>query len=128
MTFKSRLTTAIATGAVLINALAPLAMADSTITVAGNGADSHSGVNVSNNSVANVTQTNVANITNNVTSNASTGGNSSSFNTGDANNTVNVTNAANANQANLSNCGCNGSGANVTVGGSDPAAGNGAFS
>jgi len=136
MTFKSRLTTAIATGAVLINALAPLALADSTITVSGNGADSHSGVNISNTSVANVTQNNTANITNNVTSNASTGGNSSSFNTGgnttiqtgNANNTVNVTNAANANQANLSNCGCNGDGTNVTVGGSDPQTGNGAFS
>lgn len=136
MTFKSRLTTAIATGAVLLNALAPLAMADSTITVAGNGADSHSGVNVSNNSVSNVTQNNTSNITNNITSNASTGGNSSSFNTGGnttiqtgaANNTVNVTNATNANQADLSNCGCNGGGTNVTVGGSDPDSGNGAFS
>ena len=40
MTFKTRLTTAIATGAVLLNALAPIAAAD-TITVSGNGAFSN---------------------------------------------------------------------------------------
>lgn len=130
MTFKTRFTTAIATGAVLVNALAPIALAN-TVTVSGNGAFSNSAVNVSNNSNTVVNQTNDANITNHVDSNASTGGNSSNFNTGgnttiktgNATNNVNVTNAANLNQASLSNCGsCNGGATNVTV------KGNGAYS
>src|SRR5580692_3872365 len=102
MNFKSRFVTAIATGAVLVSALAPLANAD-TVTVSGNGALSGSVVNVSNSSNTVVNQTNNANISNNINTNASTGGNSSTFNTGgnttiktgNANNTVNVSNAAN---------------------------------
>ena len=130
MTFKSRITTAIATGAVLVNALAPVALAN-TVTVSGNGAFSNSAVNVTNNNSNVVSQTNDANITNHIDSNATSGGNSSNFNTGgnttiktgNVTNDVNVTNAANLNQATLSNCGtCNGGATNVTV------SGNGAYS
>jgi len=129
MTFKKRIITAIATGAVLVNAMAPLALADTNLTVSGNGALSSNAVNVVSASNTVVNQTNNANITNNVHSDASTGGNSSNFNTGgnstistgDANNTVNVSNAANLNEANVS-CGCGNGATSVNV------TGNGAYS
>ena len=133
MTFKTRFTTALATGAILVNALAPIAMAN-TVTVSGNGVNSTNGVNVTNSSNTVVNQTNDANITNHVSSNASTGGNSSNFNTGgnttintgSATNNVNVTSAANLNQASLSNCAsCNGSATNVTVSGNGVGSDNG---
>jgi hypothetical protein len=131
MNFKSRVITAIATGAVLVSALAPLASAD-TVTVSGNGALSGSEVNVSNSSNTVVNQTNNANISNNINTNASTGGNSSTFNTGgnttiktgNANNTVNVSNAANLNQATVS-CGCDTSGMQVNVTGNGAESENG---
>lgn len=127
MTFKTRFTTAIATGAVLVNALAPVALAN-TITVSGNGAFSNSAVNVSNNTTTVVNQTNDANITNHIDSNASTGGNTSNFNggnttikTGNATTDVNVTSAVNLNQASLSTCGtCNGGATDVTISGNLP--------
>lgn len=108
MTYKSRITTAIATGAVLVYALAPLALAD-TVTVSDNGALSNSAVNVTNSSNTVVKQTNNSNISNNINSNASTGGNSSNFNTGgnttistgNAKSTVTVNNASNLNQASV---------------------------
>jgi hypothetical protein len=127
MTTKSRFTTAIATGAVLLNALAPIAFASSAndITVTGNGVNSTSNVSVNRASDTVVNQTNNANITNNVSSNASSGGNSSSFNTGgatrivtgNATSNVKIDNAANLNKADLSNCNCNGGAYNVTVDG-----------
>jgi hypothetical protein len=126
MTTKSRFTTAIATGAVLLNALAPVALASSNdITVAGNGVNSTSNVTVNRASDTVVNQTNNANITNNVSSNSSSGGNSSSFNTGgdtrivtgNSTSNVKIDNAANLNRADLSNCNCNGGAYNVTVDG-----------
>ena len=48
MTYNKRIITAIATGAVLLNAMAPLALADTTLTVTGNGALSNNAVNVTN--------------------------------------------------------------------------------
>jgi len=130
MTFSKRFTTAIATGAVLINALAPIAFADS-VTVSGNGAFSNNAVNSSVNTTTAVNQSNNANIVNNVTSNASTGGNSSNFNTGgdsrivtgNATTNTSVSTAANLNKASIDNCGaCSGGATNVTV------SGNGAYS
>ncbi len=130
MTFKKRFITAIATGAVLVNALAPVALANS-LNVTGNGAFSNSAINVSSNSTTSVNQTNNANITNNVSSNANTGDNSANFNTGgdskivtgDATTNTSISNAANLNKASLSNCGgCEGGATNVTI------TGNGAYS
>jgi len=129
MTFKSRLTTAIATGAVLVSALAPIASAD-TVNVTGNGAFTNNAASVSTNTTSVVNQTNNANISNNVNSNASTGGNSSDFNTGgsstiktgNATTNVSINNAANLNSATVSNCGCSNDPINVSVGG------NGAYS
>jgi hypothetical protein len=126
MTTKTRFTTAIATGAVLLNALAPVALASSAndIVVSGNGVNSTSNVSVNKTSASVVNQTNNANITNNVSSDASTGGNSSSFNTGgntrivtgNATSNVDITNAANLNKADISNCGgCSGGAYDVKI-------------
>lgn len=129
MTFKSRVTTAIATGAVLLYAMAPITLAD-TITVTGNGALSANAVNSTSNQTTVVNQTNNAAVSNNVSSSASTGGNSADFNTGgnttiktgDANNTVNVSTAVNLNKASVDPCACDSGAANVTI------SGNGALS
>lgn len=130
MTFTKRITTAIATGAVLANALAPVALAN-TYSVTGNGAFSDSNVKVSNESTVKVNQTNDANIVNKVNSNASTGGNSANFNTGGDNvvksgaatSSTSINNAANLNKASMPGCGaCEGGAANVNV------SGNGSYS
>lgn len=129
MTFKTRLTTAIATGAVLLNALAPIALAQDA-TVTGNGALSNNTVNVNNNSTTVVSQTNYATVNNTVNSNSNTGNNSAglntggnvAINTGSATTAVTVENAVNKNVASL-DCDCvAGGNTNVTV------AGNGALS
>lgn len=125
-----RFTTAIATGAVLLNALAPVAFAD-TVSVTGNGAFSDNTVKVANENTTVVDQSNTANVENNISSNASTGGNSSSFNTGgdsrivtgDAVSSTDVSTAVNLNQAVLKDCGgCDNDNLNVKI------SGNGAYS
>lgn len=129
MTFTKRITTAIATGAVLVNALAPVALAQE-INVEGNGAFSDNGVAVSNNSNTTVSQTNNANVTNKVSSNASSGGNTSKFNTGGsssidtgaATSSTTINNSLNSNKASLPSCGnCAAGATDVTV------SGNGAY-
>ncbi len=122
MTFKTRLTTAIATGAVLLNALAPVALAQDA-TVAGNGASSNNTVNVTSNSNTTVAQSNNATVTNAVNSNSNTGGNTAGFNTGgnvgiqtgNATTAVSVETAVNKNVASL-DCECvSGGNTNVTI-------------
>ncbi|MBI2031183.1 MAG: hypothetical protein HYT08_01075 [Candidatus Levybacteria bacterium] len=125
---KRKLATAIATGALLLNAFAPIAFADTTIQISGNGAGSNNWANVNQVSTTTVNQTNNANVTNNVNATADTGDNSANFNTGgnvtvntgDANVTTNVSNTLNANQAQV-NC-CQAGNTNVTI------EGNGVFS
>ncbi len=126
---NKKIATAIATGAVLLNALAPMAFANTDV-VAGNGAGSQNQVNTNNNNVTSVSQSNNANISNTVVSTATTGGNNASANTGgnttvtsgNAISGVSVTNAANTNSALVNgNCNCQG-GAN-TVGILDNGAG-----
>lgn len=130
MTLKTRITTAIATGAVLLNALAPLALAN-TITESGNGAFSDNTVKLNNDTKTVVDQTNDAHVSNNISSNASTGGNSASFNTGgdtkivtgNAGSNVDVNTAVNLNKADISNCGaCQAQDTNIKI------SGNGAYS
>lgn len=112
MTNFRKLSTAIATGAVLLSSVAP-AFAD--VTVSGNGAFSENGVSTTSTTTTAVTQNNDANISNNISSSSSTGGNTANFNTGsggttintgDATNDVTVDNAVNVNQATVSSCGC----------------------
>ncbi|MBA3724074.1 MAG: hypothetical protein H0W89_04255 [Candidatus Levybacteria bacterium] len=55
---------------------------DTSVAVVGNGAFSHTGVQVSNSSWLTVMQSNVTSVLNAVTSSSNSGGNASSFNTG----------------------------------------------
>jgi len=120
--FQTKLTTAFATGAVLLNALAPLASADTNLTITGNGSNSTSTAAVSSTTTNTVVQANDANISNNVHVDSNTGGNSADNNTGgnvgvqsgNATTDVSVSNAANSNAATLNNCNCNND-ATVTV-------------
>jgi hypothetical protein len=118
-----RFTTAIATGAVLLNALAPVALA-SDLNVVGNGVNSTNDINVTKTSATVVNQTNNANITNNVSSKASTGGNDASYNTGgdvkvktgDAITNTEIKNAVNLNKASVQTCGsCDGGSFDVKI-------------
>lgn len=127
MNYKRKITTAFATGAVVLNALAPAAFA-SDITISGNGAFSDNKVDVSNDNNTTVHQNNDAHVSNNVDSHASTGGNDASFNTGgdttittgNASTNTTVNNELNKNVASVSGGGNNGT--DVTI------SGNGAFS
>jgi hypothetical protein len=128
MNFKTRITTAIATGAVLLNALAPAAFAGTTIEISGNGAGADNWVTLNQSSVQTVNQSNVANVNNNVNADAKTGGNGASFNTGgnvtvatgNATAKANVSNDLNTNVAKVDCCASGNT--NVTV------SGNGAYS
>lgn len=118
---QTRITTAIATGAVLLSSVAPAFAAD-TIVITGNGRDSESNVAVTQNNTNVVAQTNTAVINNNTSVNSNTGNNKANDNagdvhmtTGDTNANVDVRNSANNNVATVNGC-CNG-GAEVVVSG-----------
>ena len=128
MTFTKKFTAAIATGAVLVNAVAPAAFA---AEISGNGAFSDNTVRIQQNSENVVSQSNEANVVNNVNSSATTGGNKGSFNTGgetivvtgNAKSVTDINNSLNTNHATVSNCGtCAQGETDVTI------SGNGAFS
>lgn len=129
MTNFRKISTAIATTAVLLSSVAP-AFAAGTVDVTGNGAFSQNTVSQSGTNTTTATQSNTANISNTVNSNSSTGGNTADFNTGgnttvntgDATNVVNVSTQANLNKATINSCGCAQQGTDVTI------SGNGAFS
>lgn len=122
MKFQARLTTAIATGAILFSAVSP-AFAATTLTVTGNGASSENTVTVGQTNTTTVVQNNNANIQNNVSAKAETGDNTASRNTGgnvsvstgDATSKTAVTNNVNTNVAQTACC-ANGS-TEVTVAG-----------
>lgn len=110
--FKTKITTAVATGAVLLQAMAPLSFA-STIEISGNGAGSDNTANVKQTSTTTVNQSNNADVTNKVEAKAKTGNNDANFNTGgnvtvdtgDAEATATVTNNLNSNVAQVDCCG-----------------------
>ncbi len=113
---QKKVATAVATSAMLLNVLAPIAHADTLIEISGNGADSRNEANISTGSNTTVTQNNNAVVTNNVTSNSSTGGNKANDNiggdviikTGDATSKTTIVNDLNKNVANVDNCNCEG--------------------
>ncbi|OGH10577.1 MAG: hypothetical protein A2857_06835 [Candidatus Levybacteria bacterium RIFCSPHIGHO2_01_FULL_36_15] len=111
-----KIITVAATGAMLLNTFAPVALADTKITLSGNGSSSTNTANVTVDHTTTVVQSNDATISNDIDSNASTGGNSANDNTngdvlistGDARSKVDVTTEVNLNKADLDNCnGCN---------------------
>jgi len=129
MNAKKLLTTAIATGTLLLSGLTPVFAAD--VVVTGNGAWSSNNVNVSSNHEMEIIQKNMTDTVNTVISNALTGGNNASFNTGGntsvtsgpATSTVGIVNEGSKNILSVpSNCGCNQQDTSVVV------AGNGAGS
>ncbi len=79
---QRKFTTALATGAVLANAIAPAAFASTDLSVVGNGSHSDSDIRVERENETNVNQDNRANVDNVIKINASTGGNNTSDNTG----------------------------------------------
>lgn len=129
MRFKKEIVTVLATGALFISSLTPMALADTTIS--GNGAVSENNVSANQNSTTTVDQNNTANITNTVDTSSNTGGNHADFNTGgstaistgNASATTDIVNKANMNVADISGCNTCSTGT-----GSVAITGNGAFS
>lgn len=133
MNLQKGMVTALAAGTIFLsNLLTPLALADTSVTVSGNGAVSDNSVTLDQSTNTSVNQTNTAEITNVVSTSSNTGGNDANFNTGgttaistgDASNTTNITTDANANIADLGGCNTCSTGGT----GSITISGNGAFS
>lgn len=112
MELKKRLASAVATGALLLNALTAPAFASTTIELSGNGSFSNNTANVNVTQNTTVVQSNTANITNNVDVDAKTGNNDANNNTGgdvsittgNATSNVTVNNKANKNVADINCC------------------------
>ncbi|MGI8419909.1 MAG: hypothetical protein ACR2LN_04660 [Candidatus Levyibacteriota bacterium] len=105
--FNAKLTTAVATAAIVLGAVSPAAFANTNVTVSHNGALSDTSVQVRNTTNTTVAQNNDSTVLTDVSSHANTGGNNADFNTGgstiigtgDANSTVNVTVGGSSNTA-----------------------------
>ena len=114
MKIQYKLGGAVAVSALVMNLLAPAAMAATTITISDNGKKSNNNVSVNNTSNLTLTQTNSLSVGLNINSKASTGGNKASGNTGGdvsidtgkAVSTVNVTVLGGSNIATVEDCGC----------------------
>lgn len=110
--YKLKLSSAIATVAIVANAVVPSAFAGTTISISGNGADSNSGVVVNTTHSTSVNQNNTANFNNNIDGDANTGDNTADDNTGgdvqiktgDASVNATVANSANQNWAQVDCC------------------------
>ncbi len=106
-----KIATAVSSAALVVSSLATPLLA-TTVEVSGNGADSSSTSNVTQNTTTTVNQTNDANIHNNVDVKSNTGGNDAkkntggdtSIKTGDSSSNVTVNNTANQNVANVQGC------------------------
>lgn len=136
MNIKQKITTAIATGAMLMTMAAPASFAASNITIKGNGFWSKNHVFSFSSSKKVVRQRNNTNVNTTVVSKSNTGGNKSSFNTGGSNSittgntttntTVNV--AAGSNYNSGEGCCCDGEGeTTVTIQGNGALSHNGAL-
>lgn len=82
MTYRTKFTTGIVTGALLLGSFAPIAFADVNTTISGNGDHSNNTLNVTQNVTTNITQSNTAVFSNTVNGTANTGGNNANENTG----------------------------------------------
>jgi hypothetical protein len=106
--------TAIATAALILGSISPFALADTTVEISGNGADSQNEANVGVSQSTGVFQTNDATITNMVSVSTNSGDNKAnkntggdvSIDTGNASANVSVENTANKNVADVSCGGC----------------------
>lgn len=128
MTFPTKITTALVTAALVTGVIAPAAFADTTVSVNGNDAGSHSMVNVHNFNGTSIHQHNMLGVAIVIDSNANTGNNHTGFNTngasivntGSATSNVNIGVGGNSNYAVLPNCGCGTSKNTVNVEGNGP--------
>ena len=123
---KAKIAALTAGSALVLNLLAPVAFADTTIDVSGNGADSKNTVEVTNTDKTTVTQSNSTVIGINIDSSAKTGGNKANGNTGDgdvtidtgkATSTVTVEVKGSTNSIVMPDCGCTPPATDVTVSG-----------
>ncbi len=100
-------------------------LAQSTVTISGNGSDTNNVANVTVTQTTQVSQTNTADITNTVNASADTGDNDANHNTGgsvsvdtgNANTDVTISNTANTNVADVDNCNCGSGDVEVLVSG-----------
>jgi len=113
MDLKRKVATGIATGALLANVLAPIAFADTELTISGNGANSDNDIKIELENEVNIDQDNYANFDNNIDADANTGDNDANKNTGgdveiktgDAEVDITLDNSANINWVDV-DCGC----------------------
>ena len=114
MNIKQKLTSAVVLGTMVAAIVAPASFAATTVTISGNGALSYNKANVTNTSSNKVKQTSKTVAITSISAKASTGKNSSSFNTGgtssivtgDATNTVGVSVTGGDNTNTSNGCGC----------------------
>lgn len=111
MILNKKLATAISTGAILIQTLTPMALADTTVLNTGNGSASTNSIDLTQTHSSTVDQTNSAHISNNVHSNNNTGDNTASDNTGgmvtiDTGNASSDTSIRNLANKNIATGGC----------------------
>lgn len=107
-----KVATGIATASLLASAFTPLAFANVTVQISGNGADSSNTANVAVENTTAVEQNNSATINNNVSVSSNSGGNAAnnntggdvSIDTGNASSNTSVSNTANSNVAEVSGC------------------------
>lgn len=117
VSYKTKLGTAIVTVSLLASSFGPIAYANTTIDILGNGDNSNNTVNVSNNYTTDINQTNSFSVSLDINSSAKTGKNEANNNTGgnitidtgNATSNVTVNVAGGSNTANVP-CGC----ANIT--------------
>ena len=110
-TFKKRFIAALSAGSMFLSLATPV-LAEDTIIISGNGANTTNEAEVELDNDTNVVQNNNAQVYNNVSSNSSTGGNSASMNTGgevlvstgDATTDVSIENILNSNRALVDCC------------------------
>ena len=124
VSYKTKLGTAITGFSLLASVYAPLAYADTTIEISGNGNNSTNNVTVTNNDTTDINQSNDFNVSLNISSKAKTGNNEASNNTG-GNVTIDTGNATSnvtvdilggSNIANVP-CACTNATDNITVSG-----------
>lgn len=109
---KKQIFSVITTGAMLLNIVAPVAAQTNSIEITGNGAEANSVAEVTTTNTTNVTQTNTASVNNFIKAESTSGGNTTSKNTGGntlidtgkATTVVDVANLLNSNSATVDCC------------------------
>lgn len=112
---NKKIASLLASGAMLLNVAGPVAAAQTSLQITGNGDSANSDINFNVNNKTSVTQINNADVYNDVNAKSSTGGNDANRNTGglvevstgDATTEVSVSNSVNTNSADVDCCAAN---------------------